>query len=58
MTAIRGDYLYTCTFSSPESFWDINADGFESAVRSFRLAANKKKYREPGSEGLLPPLPF
>lgn len=59
VTAIRGDYLYTCTFSSPESFWDVNADGFESAIRSFRLTPpNKKKYREPGNEGLLPPLPF
>ena len=59
VTAIRGDYLYTCTFSSPESFWDINADGFESAIRSFRLTPpNRKKYREPGNEGLLPPLPF
>ena len=59
VTAIRGEYLYTCTFSAPESFWDINSDGFEKAIRSFRLTApNKKKFREPGNEGLLPPLPF
>ena len=59
VTAIRGEYLYTCTFSAPESFWDINSDGFEKAIRSFRLTVpNKKKFREPGNEVLLPPLPF
>ena len=41
------------------AFWDENADGFEAGIKSFRLVApNKKKFREPGNEGLLPPLPF
>ena len=52
-------YLYTYTVSAPETLWDENADGFEAGIKSFRLVApNKKKFREPGNEGLLPPLPF
>jgi hypothetical protein len=43
VTAIRGEYLYTCTFSAPESFWDINSDGFEKAIRSFRLTCPEQK---------------
>ena len=59
VSARRGDYLYTYTMSAPETLWDANADGFEAGIKSFRLVApNKKKFREPGNEGLLPPLPF
>ena len=58
-TAIRGDYLYTYTISAPETLWDVNAAGFEQGVRSFRLTKpDKKKFRDPGNEGILPPLPF
>jgi hypothetical protein len=59
VTARRGNFLYTYTFSAPETLWDANKDGFEQGIRSFRLVEpNKKKFREPGNEGLLPPLPF
>ena len=59
VTARRGEYLYTYTMSAPETLWDANADGFEAGIKSFKLVApNKKKFREPGNEGLLPPLPF
>ena len=59
VTARRGDYLYTYTISAPETLWDVNADGFAQGVKSFRLSKpNRKKFREPGNEGLLPPLPF
>ena len=59
VSARRGDFLYTYTVSAPETLWDENADGFEAGIKSFRLVApNKKKFREPGNEGLLPPLPF
>ena len=51
--------MYTYTMSAPETLWDANADGFEAGIKSFKLVVpNKKKFREPGNEGLLPPLPF
>ena len=51
--------MYTYTISAPETLWDVNAAGFEQGVRSFRLTKpDKKKFREPGNEGILPPLPF
>ena len=51
--------IYTYTMSAPETLWDANADGFEAGIKSFKLVVpNKKKFREPGNEGLLPPLPF
>ena len=52
-------YLYTYTISAPETLWDVNAAGFEQGIRAFKLVEpNKKKFREPGNEGILPPLPF
>jgi len=59
VTAARGEYLYTYTISAPETLWDVNAAGFEQGIRAFKLVEpNKKKFREPGNEGILPPLPF
>ena len=59
VTARRGEYLYTYTISAPETLWDINAEGFDQGIKTFRLTKpNRKKFREPGNEGLLPPLPF
>ena len=59
VTAARGEYLYTYTISAPETLWDVNAAGFEQGIRAFKLVQpNKKKFREPGNEGILPPLPF
>ena len=59
VTARRGAYLYTYTISAPETLWDVNAAGFEQGIKAFKLVEpNKKKFREPGNEGLLPPLPF
>ena len=53
------EYLYTYTISSPETLWDVNAEGFAQGIKTFRLTKpNKKKFREPGNEGILPPLPF
>ena len=59
VTARRNNFLYTYTISAPETLWDANQGGVEQGIKSFRLTApNKKKFREPGNEGILPPLPF
>ena len=59
VTARRGNFLYTYTVSAPETLWDSNQGGFEQGIDAFRLTEpNKKKFREPGNEGLFPPLPF
>lgn len=59
VTVERNGYLYTLSTSAPEIYWDELSRGFDESIKSFRLTTpNKKKYREPGNEGLGIPLPF
>ena len=55
----RDGYLYTLSSSAPEIYWDELSRGFDETINSFRLTKpNKKKYRQPGNEGLGISLPF
>lgn len=59
VTVERDGYLYTLSSSAPEIYWDELSRGFDETINSFRLTKpNKKKYRQPGNEGLGISLPF
>lgn len=59
VTVERDGYLYTLSSSAPEIYWDELSRGFDDTIKSFRLTTpNKKKYRQPGNEGLGISLPF